>query len=210
LTVFEDFSFAGDDRLREALLRFLNSSFGQGNKIKGLKGVKLISDWYNEAKEARKEQGQYNKRVILSTIVNRATEELLMHLEPFYKDTILNSIRIKTHFKEEGVESSFRTELISIKPYVKFVKRVGLERRDIASVKFLFELGTIIYLDKLQIRLNTDPKSIKINKLGIEATLTLLQVTIEETLGVPAISLVKSIKLASKKFEIKKLQLFSK
>lgn len=205
MTLFEDFSFEGDDRLREALLRFLNSSFDQGNKIKGLKGVELISDWYSEAKAARKEQGRYNKRVIVSTIVNRTSEELLRHLEPFYNDTILKSIGIKTQFKE-GVESSFSIEPISIKPFVKFVKRVDPDRREIASVKFLFKLDTSIYLNKLQIRVNTDPKSIKIDKLGIEATLTLLQVTIEATLGVPAISLVKPIKLGSKKFEIKNLK----
>jgi hypothetical protein len=209
LSLFEEFSFEGDDRLKEALLRFLNSSFDQGKQIKGLKGVELITDWYSEVKEARKERGQFNKRVILSTIVNRTSDELFRHLEPFYKDTILKTIGIKTHFKEGALETNFSTEPISIMPFVEFVKRIGMDRRKIASVKFLFKLGTTIYLNKLQISVNPDHKSIKIDKLGIEATLTLLQVTIEATLGVPANSLVKPINLASKKFEIKKLVLFS-
>lgn len=213
MTDSEKFSMGdvGDDfRLREELLQFVKSSFDEGKKIKGLKGVKFIADLYKEAKNANNEEGEYNKRALLSIVVDKTTEELVRHLEPFYKDTIIKHIGIKTQFKEGAIESSFKTEFISIKPFVKFVKRVGPDKRELASVKFVFQLDTTLYVDKFQIRNNSEVKSIKINKLGIEAKLSLLQVTIETTLGVPVISLVKPIKLASKKFEIKNLVLFSR
>lgn len=210
MTVSEYFSLGEDDRLRQGLLQFVNSSFDEGKKIKDLQGVKFIADWYKEAKEAKKEEGEYNKRVILSTVVNKTTEELVKHLEPFYRDTIIKHVGIRTQFKEGVTESSFKTEFISIKPFVKFVKRVGSTRRELASVKFVFQLDTMLYLHKLQIRVNSEVKSIKIDKLGIEAKLMLLQITMEAISGVPVISLTNPVKLASKKLEIKNIVLFSR
>lgn len=74
----------------------------------------------------------------------------------------------------------------------------------------MFELNIAIYVEEFTIRNNAEIKSIEISKLGVEAKLSLLQVTIEATLGIPEISWDKQIKLANKKFEIRNLVLYSR
>jgi hypothetical protein len=203
-------SITDESRLSEELLEFVMGSFDEGKKIKSLKGVKFIGDLYKEAKKANNEEGEYSEDAVLSKVADKISEELVKQLEPFYKDTIIKHIDFRTQFREGAPVSSFRTEFISIKPFVRFVKRIGLERRELASVKFVFELNTAIYVEEFTIRNKAGIKSIEISKLGVEAKLSLLQVTIEATLGIPDISWDKRIKLANKKFEIRNFVLFSR
>jgi hypothetical protein len=197
-----------DDRLREKLRQSFRASFNESKEFEGLQGVNVISDWYKEAKEAKNEEGAYNKRVILSTVANKASDELVKQVEPFYEGTIIKNVGIRTQFKEGGVDSSFNIELISVKPFVKFVKQV--DGQEFASVRFVFQLDTTLFVDKLQVRNNSQAKSIKVQKLGIELSLLLLQITISVTLGIPVISVVQPIKLGSRKFEINDLMLYSR
>ena len=150
-------------------IKSLTGSFDAGRKIKNLKGVKFIGDLYKEAKNANNEEGEYTKDALLSKVADKMTEELVNQLEPFYKNTIIKHIDFRTQFREGASVSSFRTEFISIKPFVRFVKRVSLERRELASVKFVFELNTAIYVEEFTIRNNAEIKSIEISNLGVEA-----------------------------------------
>lgn len=206
MTSFENYTIAQDDRLRERLRQVFNSAFSGSREFDN--SLNTIVDWYKEAKEAKDEEGAWNKHVILSTVANKTTEELLSHIEPFYKDTIIDNVGIKTQFKDGATETSFNIEFISIKPFVKFVKQV--DGREAYSVKLLFQLNTSIYLDKLRIQNNSEAKLIRIEKIGIKLELLLLQVSISSTLGIPVITLVQPIKLGNTEFEINDLVLFSR
>jgi hypothetical protein len=164
-------------------------------------------DWYREKEDSKDEEGTWNKHVIVSTVVNKTTDELIKHLEPFYKDTIISNIGMKTQFKQGATEISLNIEFISIKPFVKFVKQI--DGRESSSVRLLFQLDTSIYLDKLRIQNSNKGKSISIEKLSIELKLSLLQVNISGTFGFPVI-LVHPVKLGSRRFEINEFVLFSR
>ena len=145
MTNSENFTLEQDDRLSECLRESFNSALSENKEFSGLQGLNNIVDWYREAKVDKDEEGAWNKHVVLSTIANKTTQELVNHLEPFYKNTIIENVGIRTQFKDGATESNINVELISVKPFVKFVKRV--DRQLSSSVKLLFQLNTSMYLD---------------------------------------------------------------
>jgi hypothetical protein len=207
MTISENYTIGQDDRLRERLRQSLNSVFNESEEFHNLQGLNTIVDWYREKEDSKDEEGTWNKHVIVSTVVNKTTDELIKHLEPFYKDTIISNIGMKTQFKQGATEISLNIEFISIKPFVKFVKQI--DGRESSSVRLLFQLDTSIYLDKLRIQNSNKGKSISIEKLSIELKLSLLQVNISGTFGFPVI-LVHPVKLGSRRFEINEFVLFSR
>ena len=198
------YSYA-DSKLQETLRWVFGFAF-QGNKaFEQSEPVKAISNWYKETKEykaERKEDGD-NKHAILSSISNRIINELIEHVEPYYKDTIIQNIGINTHFIEGGAKMNCNIDFVSIKPFVKFVKKV--DGKETASATFRFQLDSSVYISKLQIHSNSigaGGKSIDIDKLGVKLELTLLQVVMS---SMPDTSFKRPIKLVSKKFEIKNI-----
>jgi Double zinc ribbon len=200
-----------DGKLQEALKWAFSSAFHENKAFEQSEAVKTISNWYNEAKEykaERQEEGD-NKHAILSVISDKIIDELIKHVEPCYKDSIIQSIGINTHFREGNAKLNCSVKFASIKPFVKFVKQVN--GQETASATFRFQLDSSIYINKLQIHANSiaaTGKSIDIDKLGMELELTLLQVTISSMqAAMPFSPLNKRIKLVNKKFEIKDFHL---
>jgi ribosomal protein L40E len=189
----------------------LGSAFGfafQGNKaFEQSEAVKTISNWYKDIKEhkAERQEDGDNKHAILSLISNKTITELVKHVEPYYKDTIIQNIGIDTHFIQDGSKMNCNIDFISIKPNVKFVKKVNEE--ETASATFRFQLDSSIHIKKLQIHTNsltTAGKSIDIEKLGVKLELKLLQATISSMqMSMPITCLKKPVKLLSREFEIK-------
>lgn len=146
------------------------------------------------------------RNTILSLIANRITDELLKHVEPSYKASIIKTVGINTHFKAGATQMNCNIEFISLKPFVKFVKLVN--RQEVASAKLSFQLDTGMYIHKLQVRPGSAirGKSIDMEALGVELKLSLLQVSISSMrMPVPVMTINEPIKLISKKFEITNL-----
>jgi hypothetical protein len=206
----DNYPYSNDDRKLQERLRWAFCLAFQGNKVfERSEAVKAISNWYKETKEykaERKEDGD-NKHTILSLISNRIINELIKNVEPFYKDTIIQNIGINTHFREGGSKMNCNIDFVSIKPNVKFVKKVNGE--EAASTTFRFQLDSSAYINKLQIHANSlaaAGKSIDIDKLGVKLELKLLEATISSLqMPMPITCLKKPIKLVNKKFEIKNI-----
>jgi hypothetical protein len=206
MAVSEDYMFVDEDKLRDKLKWSFRSAFEKNENFEQLKAVNTIADWYKDINEFKEKGEGNNKHIIRSTIANKTIEELVRHVEPFYKNTIIKNIGTKTQFKEGTVERNFNTNFVSIKPYVKFVKRVNL--MNMHSVKFSFLLNTNIYIETFLIHSNPAGKSIDINRLSIELELSLLEASI--SMQTPYISLNEPIILTSKRFEIDNLSFHSK
>lgn len=192
-----------DNKFQTKLRWALDFAFNENKKFQQLDGVRTLANWHKQAKEYKQEREQDgdNKHAIPSSIANKTIEEIVKNVEPCYKESIIKSIGINTHFKSGVTKMNCNVEFISLKPFVKFVKRVN--GRDNDSVIFRFQLDSNIYINKLQIHDEKEVKSIDIDKLGIELKVTLLQVIIETP--VTTISIDKQIKLLSKKFEMDNL-----
>jgi hypothetical protein len=200
-----------DRKLEEKLRWSFGFAFDKNKEFEQLEGVKTIADWYKEGKEYKEERQKDgdNKHTILSLIANRIIDQLVKHVEPYYKDSIINSIGVNTHFKKDDTKMNFNVGFISLKPFVKFVKQVN--EQDVTSATFRFQLDTSIDINKLEIHASSAPatigdKSIDIEKLGIEMKLSLLQLNISSMrMPVPVITLNQPIKLLNIKFEIDNL-----
>jgi Double zinc ribbon len=196
-----------DGKLQEKLRWALSFAFHGNKAFEQCKEVKNVSNWYKEVKEykAERQEDGDNKHAVISLISNKTINELIKHVEPYYKDSIIQSIGIDTHFREGGAKMNCSVKFASIKPFVKFVKQVN--GQETISVTFRFQLDSNVYINKLQIHTNSAivaGKSIDIDKLGVELELTLLHVTMS-SIQTPVISVDKHIKLVSKKFEIKNI-----
>lgn len=196
-----------DGKLQEKLRWALSFAFHGNKAFEQCKEVKNVSNWYKEVKEykAERQEDGDNKHAVISLISNKTINELIKHVEPYYKDSIFQSIGINAHFREGGAKMNCSVKFASIKPFVKFVKQVN--GQETISVTFRFQLDSNVYINKLQIHTNSATlagKSIDIDKLGVELELTLLHVTMS-SIQTPVTSVDKHIKLVSKKFEIKNI-----
>jgi hypothetical protein len=194
-----------DGKIQEKLRWAFGLAFDKNGEFERSQGVKTIAEWYKEDKEykdERQEDGN-NKHTILSLITNRITDELIKYVEPSYKDSIIKTVGMNTHFKPGATQMNCNVEFISLKPFVKFVKQIN--RQEVASTKLSFELDTSMNIKKLQVRAGSTSggKSIDIETLAIELKLSLLQARISSMrMPVPVITLNEPIKLISKRFEV--------
>ena len=119
---------------------------------------------------------------------------------------LLNTIGYKTKFNDGAVEVDFRTPLVSVRLYTRFIKEVNQD--DICSVNLRFNLNMATFISKLRVKYTQNIRSIEIERIGIDLGLVLEEVTIlycdamkqELSLDVP-------INLAHKQYEIKNLVL---
>jgi hypothetical protein len=192
-----------DNKFQAKLRSALDFTFNENKKFQQLDGVRTLADWYKEAKEYKQERERDgdNRHAILSSIANKTIDEIVKNVEPCYTESIIKSIGINTHFKSGANKMNCNIEFISLKPFVKFVKRVDGD--DNSCVIFKFQLDSSMYINGIQIHDEKEVKSLGIDKLGIELKLTLLHVIIESPVSI--ISFDKPTKLVSKKFEVDNL-----
>lgn len=200
-----------DERLGEELRSSLSSIFEKNEeKLRKLKDVKTLIDCYKKTREYKQ---QIEEQGILSFMVNKMTEELLKHVEPYYIGSIVRNIEIQTRIKKDegSVEVNSKIDFdASLKPYVEFT--IEINKKESYSVKFTFQIETSAHVKKLRFTSNADKgKSIHIEKIGIKMELFLLQIEFSDMITSSShISFNKKMKLGSKSFEIHDLSFYTK
>jgi hypothetical protein len=126
--------------------------------------------------------------------------ELLKHVYPHYTNFIIDKTDIKTQFIGGSMETDFDIGILSMKPYVEFIKIINGEPMPPAKFAFQLDIRTHISIFKT---LNTPiSKYIEIKKLGIELTIWLLQM--------PYLYLSPPMKLTTKTFDTHNIRIPSK
>jgi len=127
--------------INQELQRILKSIFESSKKIlNGLNEIKTINGWYKEAKEdPHKIPG-----IILDQCISKIIEHVQPDLDRYFIDTFKVKIRSnKGGFVVDSVELEF-----SIKPYVKFVRRV--DEIESGITKLTFEVSLTGKMENIQ------------------------------------------------------------
>jgi len=201
----------GSDKLRRELRSFFSHAIDGNEKLNQLEGIKTTAEWYKQQKDFRQklnEEKGSRGAVILSTIGNKMIEILLDKVHPYYTNSIIKAVGIKTQYRQGSVETNFEIGYVAMKPYVEYVKYY--HQQQVASVKFVFQLDTDTAIEKLKIPADNKQgnKSIDIEKISIGLKLYLVQVKISSShMPLPFMSLNGQLKLAEKEFEIRNISL---
>jgi hypothetical protein len=200
-----------NDKLRQELRSFFSYAIEGNEKLNELEGIKTTADWYKQQKDFREklnEEKGNRGTVILSAVGNKMIEVLLDKVHPYYTNSIIKAIGIKTQYREGSVETNFEIGFVAMKPFVEYVKYY--HQQPVASVKFVFQLDTNTAIEKLKIPANNKQgnKSIDIEKISIGLKLYLVQVKISTNhMPLPFMSFNGQLKLAEKEFDIRNISL---
>lgn len=176
-----------------------------------MEGIKITADWCKQQKDFREklnEEKDNRGAVILSIIGNKMIEILLDKVHPYYTNSIIKAIGIKSQYRQGSVETNFEIGYVTMKPYVEYIKYY--HQQQVASVKFVFQLDTTTAIEKLNIPPDNKKsnKSIDIEKISIGLKLSLVQVKISSShMPLPFISFNGQLKLAEKEFDIRNISL---
>jgi hypothetical protein len=200
-----------NNKLRQELRSFFSSAIEGNEKLSQLEGIKTTIDWYKQQKEFRdklNEQNDNGGAFIFSAVGNKMIETLLDNVQPYYTDSIIKGIGIRTQYRQGSVETNFEIGYVAIKPYVEYIKLH--HQQQVASVKFVFQLDTNTTIEKLRVRADSNQgnKSIDIEKISIGLKLLLVEVKISSShMPLPFISFSGQLKLAQKEFNIRDISL---
>jgi hypothetical protein len=200
-----------NDKLRQELRSFFNYAIEGNEKLNQLEGIKTTADWYKQQKDSREKLNQEKGNrgaAIFSAMGNKMIEILLEKVHPYYTNSIVKAIGIKTQYREGSVETNFEIGYVAMKPYVEYIKLY--HQQQVASVKFVFQLDTNTSIEKLKIAADNKQgnKSVDIEKISIGLKLSLVQVKISTShMPLPFMSFNGQLKLAEKEFEIRNISL---
>ena len=183
--------YSNDDELRERLKWSFSCAIDKSDFLKQSNDFRTLEGWYSQAK---KTSDNISKPSLVSS---EMIKELLNHVYPHYTNIILEKTDLNTKFTDGGVQSEFDIGIVTMKPYVEFVKIV--DGNPMPPAKFTFELtiGTSISIFKPVN--NSASEYIELKKIGIDLEIFLLQM--------PYFSLSEPIKLTTKTFEIQNVRL---
>ena len=207
-TPYYDYS---NDKLRQELKSFFSHAIYGNEKLNQFEVIKPAVDWYKQQKEFREklnEEKGSRGAVIVSTVGNKMIETLLEKVHPYYTNSIIKAIGIRTQYRQGSLETSFEIGYVAIKPYVEYIKLRQQQR--IAFVKFVFQLDTNTAIENLRIHADgyQGNKSIDIEKIRTGLKLSLVQVKISTFhMPLPGISFNGQLKLAEKEVEIRNISL---
>jgi hypothetical protein len=174
------------------------SALEDNKRFVKLKEFKKVVDSYKEAEK--------NPDLIYTNIANKMSKELLSHIEPYYKDSIVKDIGIKTQFKEGAALLNCDAEFTPIPAYVEVVKKMHGD--DIYSIKFNFEIRTKTCMNNVQISSNKNGRFIEIGDMGIDIEIILLQIIIHYfRTSESNVSFKGPLTLINKSFKIQNLSL---
>lgn len=168
--------------------------------INNIEQVRMVSDWYKEAKN--------NPKAIPTMIINNALEKLLglmvSHLEGYLIDSISAKIRI---YNDEIVVEDFEIDF-SRKLYVEYVKKV--DSLECGKVKITFDIRVAGNLENARINRKESPSVLNVDKFIALVTISIVNVQVELA-SVPAVSFSSSIELCRNQLiEIRNLSLNTK
>jgi len=184
--------------LRDGIGNLLNKAL-QDNAvlINNIEQVRLVSDWYKEAKN--------NPNAIPTMIINDALEKLLglmvSHLEGYLIDSISAKIRI---YNDEIVIEDFEIDF-SRKLYVKYVKKV--DSLECGKVKITFDIRVAGKLENARINRKESPSVLNVDRFIALVTISIVNVQVELA-SVPTVSFSSCIELCRNQLiEIRDLSL---
>src|SRR6266511_2009600 len=119
-------------------------------------------------------------------------KELLNHVYPHYTNIIIEKTDMNIKSTDGGVQSDFDIGIVTMRPYVEFIKIVNEE--PMPPSKFTFQLDIRAYVSIFKAVNNPASEYIELKKLGIELEILLLHM--------PYFYISEPIKLTTKTFEI--------
>ena len=186
MVVSSSYHSSGNNELHEKLKWSFSCAVDKSDFLKQSKDFRTIEGWYKQAKKTSDSISSP------SIVVDEMINELLKHAYPYYTNFIIDKIDIKTQFIGSSMEADFDIGIVSMKPYVEFIKIVNGEPTPPAKFTFQLDISTHISIVKT---LNTSvSKYIEIKRLGVDLEILLLQM--------PYLYLSPPIKLTTKTFDI--------
>lgn len=180
-----------NNELHEKLKWSFSCAIDKSDFLKQSKAFKDIDGWYSQAKKTSDDISSP------SLVSSEMIKELLNHVYPHYSNIIIEKIDMNTKYTDGGLQSDFEIGIVTMKPYVEFVKIVDGE--PMSPVKFTFELRITTSISIFKPVNNSASEYIELKKLGIELEILLLQM--------PYFYLSEPIKLTNKTFEIQNIRL---
>ena len=180
-----------NNELHEKLKWSFSCAIDKSDFLKQSKDFKSIEGWYSQAKKTSDNISN------TSLVSGEMIKELLNHVYPHYTNIILEKTDINIKSTDGGVQSDFDIEMVTMKPYVEFVKIVNGE--PMPPAKFTFELDIRTYISIFKPVNNSTSEYIELKKLGIDLEILLL--------NMPYFYLSEPIKLTTKTFEIQNIRL---
>ena len=182
---------SSNNELHEKLKWSFSCAIDKSDFLKQSKDFKSIEGWYSQVKITS--DNISNPSLVSGEMI----KELLNHVYPHYTNIILEKTDINIKSTDGGVQSDFDIEVVTMKPYVEFVKIVNGE--PMPPSKFTFQLDIRTYISIFKAVNNSASEYIELKKLGIELEISLLQM--------PYLYLSEPIKLTTKSFEIQNIRL---
>ena len=179
------------NELHEKLKWSFSCAIDKSDFLKQSKDFKAIEGWYHQAKKTSNDIS--NPSLVSSEMI----KELLNHVYPHYTNIIIEKVDMNIKTTDAGVQSDFDIEIVTMKPYVEFVKIVNGEQ--MPPAKFTFELDISTHISIFKAANNSESEYIELKKLAIELEIFLLYM--------PYFSLSEPIKLTTKTFEIQNIRL---
>jgi hypothetical protein len=180
-----------NNELHEKLKWSFSCAVDKSDFLRQSNDFKTIEGWYSQAKKTSDDIS--NPSLASSEMI----KELLNHVYPHYTNIIIEKTDINTQFTDGGVQSDFDIGIVTMKPYVEFIKIVNGE--PMPPSKFTFQLDIRTYISIFKPVNNPASDYIELKKLGIELEILLIHM--------PYFYLSEPIKLTTKTFEIQNIRL---
>jgi hypothetical protein len=179
------------NELHEKLKWSFSCAIDKSDFLKQSKDFKNIEGWYSQAKKTSDDISNP------SLVTGEMIKELLNQVYPHYTNIIIEKTDMNTKFTDGGVQSDFDIGIVTIKPYIEFVKIV--DGKPMPPAKFTFELRIRTSISIFKAVNNSASEYIELKKLGIDLEILLLQM--------PYFYPSEPIKLTTKTFEIQNIRL---
>ena len=180
-----------NNELHEKLKWSFSCAIDKSEFLKQSKDFKTIEGWYGQANKTS--DNISNPSLVSGEMI----KELLNHVYPHYTNIIIEKTDINIKSTDGGVQSDFDLGIVTMRPYVEFVKIVNGE--SMPTSKFTFQLDIRTYISIFKAVNNSASEYIELKKLGIELEISLLHM--------PYFYLSEPMKLTTKTFEIENIRL---
>jgi hypothetical protein len=180
-----------NNELHEKLKWSFSCAIEKSEFLKQSKDIKTIEGWYSQAKKTS--DNISNPSLVSSEMI----KELLNHVYPHYTNIIIEKTDINIKSTDGGVQSDLDLGIVTMRPYIEFVKIVNGE--SMPPSKFTFQLDIRTYISIFKAVNNSASENIELKKLGIELEISLLHM--------PYFYLSEPMKLTTKTFEIENIRL---
>jgi len=185
------YSSTNNNELQEKLKWSFSCAIDKSDFLKQSKDFKTIEGWYGQTKKTSDDIS--NPSLVSSEMI----KELLNHVYPHYTNIIIEKVDMNIISTDAGVQSEFDIGIVTMKPYMEFVKIV--DGQPMPPAKFTFELDIRTHISIFKSTNNSESGYIELKKLSIELEVLLLQM--------PYFYLSQPIKLTTKTFEIQNIRL---